>query len=228
MHNPIYSITPFTLLDYPNHPACILWFAGCNMRCVYCYNPDIVLGKGKLSLQEVTRFLESRQALLQAVVFSGGECTLHPAIFSLAKAAKDMGYLVKVDTNGTKPNVLKKLLNEQLIDYVALDFKGIGKKHQNITQSRTFSTFATSLALLQSADIPFEVRTTWHSVLLTKGDISAMIAYLEQHDYRGEYFIQYFMNNVKTLETLPYAQHILDIANLSTTDIRVKVRNGLS
>src|SRR5690606_23848771 len=155
MLNPIYSITPFTLLDYPNHPACILWFAGCNMRCVYCYNPDIVLGKGKLSLQEVTRFLESRQALLQAVVFSGGECTLHPAIFSLAKAAKDMGYLVKVDTNGTKPNVLKKLLAEQLIDYVALDFKGIGKKHQNITQSRTFSTFATSLALLQSADIPF-------------------------------------------------------------------------
>ncbi|NGM63039.1 anaerobic ribonucleoside-triphosphate reductase activating protein [Sphingobacterium sp. SGG-5] len=228
MPNPIYGITPFTLLDYPNHPACILWFAGCNMRCVYCYNPDIVLGKGKLSLQDTIRFLESRQALLQGVVFSGGECTLHPAIFPLARAAKDMGYRVKIDTNGTKPHVLKKLLDEQLIDYIALDFKGIGKKHENITQSGTFSTFSTSLALLQSAGISFEIRTTWHSTLLTQDDISTMIAYLEQHDYQGDYFIQYFMNHVETLETLPYAQHILDIGHLSTTDIRVKIRNGLS
>src|SRR5690606_7754538 len=133
MHNPIYSITPFTLLDYPNRPACILWFAGCNMRCVYCYNPDIVLGKGKLSFAEVTRFLKSRQSLLQAEVFSGGACTLHPAIFSLAKIAKEMGYRIKIDTNGTKPHVLKKLLTDRLIDYVALDFKGICKKHENIT-----------------------------------------------------------------------------------------------
>ncbi len=225
MPKPIYSITPFTLLDYPNHTACILWFAGCNMRCVYCYNPDIVLGKGKLSLDDATHFLQSRQALLQAVVFSGGECTLHPAIFPLARIAKDMGYLIKIDTNGSKPDVLKKLLAEHLIDYVALDFKGIGKTHQNITQSHTFSTFAKSLNLLQTAAIPFEIRTTWHSALLSTTDIHEMIEYLEQHHYRGDYFIQYFMNNVQTLESLPYAQHILDIANLSTTTIRVKVRN---
>src|SRR5690606_32859804 len=130
MIKPIYSITPFTLLDYPNHPACILWFAGCNMRCLYCYNPDIVLGKGKLSVDDARNFLKSRQSLLQGVVFSGGECTLHPDLVPLARIAKTMGYQVKIDTNGTKPEVLEKLLNEKLVDYIAMDFKGLGEKHR--------------------------------------------------------------------------------------------------
>jgi len=89
---PIYSITPFTLLDYPNKSACILWFAGCNMRCIYCYNPEIVLGKGTLSLEKVLDFLNSRKELLDAVVFSGGECLLHNNILSFIKTVKEMGF----------------------------------------------------------------------------------------------------------------------------------------
>ena len=66
------NITPFTLLDYPDKTACILWYAGCNMRCLYCYNPEVVFGKGKFSFPEMVSFLETRKGLLDAVVFSGG------------------------------------------------------------------------------------------------------------------------------------------------------------
>ena len=85
---PIYSITPFTLLDYPHKAACIIWFAGCNMRCLYCYNPDIVLGKGKLSFQEALNFLKTRINLLDGVVLSGGECTSHKNIKVLLQEIK--------------------------------------------------------------------------------------------------------------------------------------------
>lgn len=224
MIKPIYSITPFTLLDYPHYPACILWFAGCNMRCLYCYNPDIVLGKGKISVEDARDFLHSRKSLLQGVVFSGGECTLHSTLINLARIAKEMGYRVKVDTNGTKPDVLKQLWEEGLLDYVALDFKSIGKKYREITLSDTFATFADSLALLQTISIPFEIRTTWHANLLSVKDLNAMITYLEQQRYEGKYFIQYFMNGVKTLSPLSYTNHRLDPIQLSTAKIEVEIR----
>ena len=72
LSKPIYNITPFTLLDYPDKSACIIWYVGCNMRCLYCYNPEIVLGKGTTTFSEAISFLKSRQGLLDAVIFSGG------------------------------------------------------------------------------------------------------------------------------------------------------------
>lgn len=224
MAKSIYGITPFTLLDYPKHPACIIWFAGCNMRCLYCYNPDIVLGKGKLSVEDAQNFLTSRQSLLQGVVFSGGECTLHHDLIRLARIAKSMGYRIKIDTNGTKPHVLAELWQEKLVDYIAMDFKGIGTKYREITLSNTFDTFATSLTLLQQTEIPFEIRTTWHADLLSREDLRAMISYLEYHGYQGDYFIQYFKNDVRTLSPLPYASDDLDALQLSTSKIKVKLR----
>ncbi|RZF62753.1 anaerobic ribonucleoside-triphosphate reductase activating protein [Sphingobacterium corticibacterium] len=224
MIKPIYSITPFTLLDYPDHPACILWFAGCNMRCLYCYNPDIVLGKGKLSVENARDFLQSRKSLLQGVVFSGGECTLHPSLIPLARIAKELGYRIKVDTNGSQPYILEQLWQEGLLDYVALDFKGIGQKHRNITLSDTFASFANSLTVLQKKAIPFEVRTTWHANLLSVEDMDTMVTYLEQQGYEGKYFIQYFRNGVKTLSPLPYTNSRLDPIRLSTEKIKVEIR----
>ncbi|TYR32985.1 anaerobic ribonucleoside-triphosphate reductase activating protein [Sphingobacterium phlebotomi] len=227
MTKPIYSITPFTLLDYPHHPACIVWYAGCNMRCLYCYNSDIVLGKGKLTIEDTRYFLQSRKSLLQGVVFSGGECTLHPTLINLARIAKEMGYYIKVDTNGTKPNVLKQLWDEGLLDYVALDFKGIDKKYREITLSDTFASFADSLSLLQKNAIPFEVRTTWHADLLSIENMEAMITYLDQQGYKGTYFIQYFMNGVKTLSPLPYANNsAFNPVQLSTAKIEVEIRRS--
>jgi len=150
---PIYSITPFTLLDYPDKTACILWFAGCNMRCLYCYNPDIVLGKGKLTFQDVFTFVEKRKKLLDGVVLSGGECTLHPHIDWLMKELKNRGLKVKIDTNGSRPTVLNKLLSENLIDYVALDFKALKNNYYDITKSTLFNKFKASLNLLNQSSI---------------------------------------------------------------------------
>ena len=196
---PIYSITPFTLLDYPDKTACILWFAGCNMRCVYCYNPDIVLGKGKFSFESVLRFLKTRKGLLDGVVLSGGECTLHPNIIFLIKEIKKMGMKIKIDTNGSKPNVLSKLIDENLIDYLALDFKALDHKYYATTKSHLFNQFKKSLDLLIQSKISFEVRTTIHSNLIHQEDMQAMVAILEDADYTGNYYLQNYMNDVETI-----------------------------
>ena len=115
----IYDITPFTLLDYPHKTACILWFTGCNMRCSYCYNPDIVFGKGKKTIGEALQFIQSRIGLLDGVVLSGGECTLHKQVFELAIELKKMGLLVKIDTNGCNRIFLEQLIQNNLVDFIS-------------------------------------------------------------------------------------------------------------
>ena len=221
---PIYNITPFTLLDYPDKSACILWFSGCNMRCLYCYNPEIVLGKGTISYQKAITFLQSRQNLLDAVVFSGGECLLHKDIIALIYEVNKMGFLVKVDTNGSKPEVIQKLIEKGLIDYVALDFKAMPSTFENITQSNLFLPFEKSLHLLLNSDISFEVRTTVHSDLINEKELELMIDYLETNSYRGDYYIQHFINDVVTLEKLGYSSKKLDAASFSTKNIKVHLR----
>ena len=152
---PIYSLTPFTLLDYPHKSACILWFAGCNMRCLYCYNPEIVLGKGRISFDEILVFLQKRTNLLDAVVFSGGECLLHKNIIVLIQEIKKLGFLIKIDTNGSKPNILNELIENKWIDYVALDFKSMPNHFEKITQSNLFKSFENSLKSLIKNKFPF-------------------------------------------------------------------------
>lgn len=221
---PIYSITPFTLLDYPHQSACILWFSGCNMRCLYCYNPEIVLGKGTLSFEKVLDFLCSRKKLLDAVVLSGGECLLHKDITSLITQIKKMGFLVKIDTNGSKPDVLQQLIENQLINYVALDFKAMPSDFENITQSKLFLAFEKSLHLLLESEITFEIRTTIHSDLITEKQVRLMIIYLEKNNYVGNYYLQFFFNGVPTLEKLGYSNRELERLSLSTTRIKVHFR----
>jgi len=221
---PISSFTPFTLLDYPHRAACILWYAGCNMRCLYCYNPEIVLGKGTISFATILEFLNKRKGLLDAVVFSGGECTIHKNIAENIKQAKALGFLVKVDTNGSKPALLKQLIDEKAIDYVALDFKALPSKFENITQSNLYETFEKSLEILLKSNLSFEVRTTYHSDLLNENDLQKMISFLEINNYVGNYYIQHFINDTETLENLEYSKKNISEANLSTSKINVVFR----
>lgn len=222
--NPIYSITPFTLLDYAHKSACILWFAGCNMRCLYCYNPEIVLGKGTISFSNVISFLHSRKNLLDAVVFSGGECLLHKNILELIMEIKKMGFHIKIDTNGSKPNIIKTLIKNQLIDYVALDFKALPENFKHITQSDLFDRFEASLHLLLESQLPFEVRTTVHSELIPEKGILKMVAYLENKNYSGNYYLQHFVNGVSTLKPLGHSHQKLDSQKLSSARIKVCIR----
>lgn len=222
--NAIYSVTPFTLLDYPNKTACILWFAGCNMKCIYCYNPDIVFGKGKIDFSEVLLFLQKRKQLLDGVVFSGGECTLHKDIESYIEKIKQMGFAVKIDTNGSSPKVIEQLLQKKLIDYVALDFKATLNKFEQITQSKLFNCFQETLRILNKSNTSFEVRTTVHSDLHFNSDIQKMIHYLESENYKGTYFLQQFVNNTDTVGKINSSKSIHFEQNL-ISNIKIELRN---
>lgn len=224
MAKSIYNITPFTLLDYPNKSACIFWYAGCNMRCLYCYNPEIVLGKGKFSFSEMVSFLKTRKGLLDAVVFSGGECLIHKNIKNQIKIVKDMGFLVKIDTNGTNPELLQQLIDENLIDYVALDFKSDYKSFESITQTDLFHIFEKSLLILLNSNIKYEVRTTYHSKLIADAELKDMIDYLKHNQYTGTYYIQYFKNNVETLGKLPNSYNHLEEQLPLPSEMKIVIR----
>lgn len=225
LSNPVYDITPFTLIDYPDKTACIIWFAGCNMRCSYCYNPDIVFGKGKMSFDEVFSFLEKRKNLLDAVVLSGGECTMHRHLKEFVYKIKALGYLIKIDTNGSNPAILKTLIQEGLIDYVSLDFKAPSFKFHAVTGSYLFEKFSQSLSILNTSGIPFEVRTTYHSVLLNKNDLNNMMDYLLSNNYSNHFYIQEAVNSATTIDNLPSSVKNLDKNFVESAPLKVIIRN---
>jgi pyruvate formate lyase activating enzyme len=212
-------------LDYPDKTACILWFAGCNMRCLYCYNPEIVLGKGKIEFEKVLQFLQKRKGLLDAVVFSGGECTIHKQIIPYIQAIKKAGFLVKVDTNGSNPAFIQKAIEASLLDYVAVDFKAPFSKFETITKSEFHSEFSQTLQILIQSNIPFEIRTTVHSELLNEEDLMEMCHYLHQHGYKKTLYIQQFINHTKTLSPLPYSKNQLSADRFQNFPIPVVLRN---
>lgn len=203
---PIYNITPFTMLDFPDKTACIIWFTGCNMRCGYCHNPQIVKGKGKHSLEKLMQFLKKRQGLLDGVVLSGGEASSYPDIMPLIKEIKSMGYEIKLDTNGLKPGHVQQLCDDGLIDYIALDYKAPPEKFKKVTGVEKYKDFEQTLKILTSqSKIPFEVRTTVHTDLLDENDINHIIDDLNTRNYTGTYYIQNFLNDNDrpTLGNLP-------------------------
>ena len=191
MTRPFHAITPFTLLDFPDRSACILWVAGCNMRCGYCHNPDIVLGKGKLSEGDALAFLRRRQGLLEGVVLSGGEATTWPGLGDFAAQVKAMGFAVKLDTNGLRPDVVAQMLDRRLIDHFALDYKAPPERFRAVTGTVAFPRFARTLDLLCGQDrVTFEVRPPVHDALLDEGDILAIATDLARRGYQGRLAVQ--------------------------------------
>lgn len=190
----IYDFTPFTHLDYPNHLACIVWFSGCNMRCDYCYNKDIVFAKdGVYSYKEVLKFLKTRQRLLEAVVLSGGEASSYNLV-EFCQEIKKLGFKIKLDTNGTNYLNIKELIDLELLDYVALDYKAPKDKFTQITHSNRYDDFSNTLDMLIQSQIEFEARTTIHSDLLNISDVNMIIKDLVNRGYRNKYYLQDFLD----------------------------------
>lgn len=214
---PIYSVTPFTMLDFPGRTACIVWFSGCNMRCGYCHNPQIVKGRGRGTADEVLSFLKKRQGLLDGVVLSGGEASIWPGLPDFIKQARALGYAIKLDTNGLRPDVVEDFMLQHLLDYISLDYKAPPGKFKKVTGVKGFEAFSQTLTLLTSqTKIPFELRTTVHTALLDEKDISAIIDDLDRRKYQGHYYVQNFCsdNNRPTLGFLAAQTRLLDIAAL--------------
>lgn len=218
-------MTPFTLLDYPGKTACIVWFAGCNMACSYCYNPEIVKSQGVISYSEVLAFLEKRKGLLDAVVLSGGEATRAKGIVEFAKEVKRMGYLIKLDTNGSIPSKVDELLAMRLIDYVALDFKAMKSSFFQITNSKLFPRFERVLQTLVEKNVAFEVRTTYHGDLLSTSDLSEMCRYLLSNGYKGVYYVQHFLNGSETIGDLKENFVRLRGESFDSYGLKVQLRN---
>ncbi|WP_143150962.1 anaerobic ribonucleoside-triphosphate reductase activating protein [Chitinophaga sancti] len=225
MNKPIHSITPFTLLDFPDKTACILWFAGCNMKCLYCYNPGIVLGKGKHSYADALQFLSRRKQLLDGVVLSGGECTSHKELPAFCHALKSAGLLVKIDTNGSNPQMMANLLAQGLVDYVALDYKAPADKYAGITQSSLYTKFEETLQVLMTDRTPFEIRTTVHTSLLNEEDLQEMVDYLTAKGFKGKLYIQHFINDTMTLGRLDNTRNRVDPRKVMSNCIELILRN---
>ena len=190
----IYDLTKFTHLDYPNELACIVWFNGCNMRCKYCYNDDIVFDKsGNYSYEDVLDFLKTRVGLLDGVVLSGGEAT-GKNLFEFCQKIKELGFLIKLDTNGINYNAIKELIDNKLLDYIALDYKAPKYKFEAITASNKYDDFEHTLSYLIKKDFNFEVRTTLHTDLLDYEDINFIINDLSNKGYDNSFYIQRFVD----------------------------------
>ncbi len=213
--NFIYDITKFSHLDYTDHLSCIVWFSGCNMRCNYCYNKDIVFAKdGNYSYSDTLSFLKTRVGLLNGVVLSGGEATTHNLI-EFAQEIKKLGFLIKLDTNGINFNSIKELVDLNLLDFIALDYKAPKDKFLKITHSNRYDEFSKTLNFLIKGNIKFEVRTTIHNDLLDVADINTIINDLIQRGYKNNYYLQKFLATENNIAGITKSKKSFDKSLLS-------------
>ena len=169
------GLQKFSLIDYPDKFSCIIFTQGCNFRCFWCYNPELVyphLFKNTISENYVLSFLESRRNDLEAVVITGGEPTIQPDLTEFIEKIKKMGYLVKLDTNGSNPYILEKLLKNKLVDYIAMDIKAPPEKYSLlIGKAIDISLIFKSIEIIENYSPDYEFRTTFVPSLLSEDDI---------------------------------------------------------
>jgi len=221
----IYSYQKFSSLDFPGRLCAIIWFSGCNMRCLYCYNKDVVFGKKRIEEEEFLEFLKKRVGLLDGVSFTGGCPTMYPNLINFAQKIKDLGFEIKLDTNGISFEIIKKLVEKKLVDYIALDFKAPKDKFYEITKNTHYEKFEKTLDFLINSDVEFEVRTTVHTDLLDESDINKIIDILAQKGYKGIYYLQnFFETDKETIGNLPPQKRKLELSKINKK-IPVEFRN---
>ncbi len=176
------GLLKFSLIDYPGKVAAVVFTQGCNYRCPFCHNPELVLPElftEPLAVDEVLGFLEKRRGQLQGVVITGGEPTLHEGLKAFIRRVKAMGYLVKLDTNGSRPQVLRGILDENLVDLIAMDIKASPAGYARATGGRgVLEDVRASIDLIKRSGIDHIFRTTALKGFLTPEDLAAIVALL--------------------------------------------------
>jgi len=172
------GLQKISLIDYPGQISAIVFSQGCNFRCPYCHNPELVdpaqYGP-TLPDEEAISFLEKRRGKLDAVTVSGGEPTLQPDLVLFLQKLKRMGYLTKIDTNGSNPDVLEGLIRGRLVDYIAMDVKGPLPKYERIVHARVDTAkIRKSINLITASEIEHEFRTTVVHSQLDREDLIAV------------------------------------------------------
>lgn len=199
MNDNIFSgIQKLTLLDYPGKVACTLFTKGCNMRCPFCHNASLVTRAAEQPLyknEEILAFLKKRAGVLDGVCITGGEPTLMPGLPELIGEIKELGYCVKLDTNGTRPDILRELIGARLVDYVAMDIKNCREKYGEtvgLGDSFDLAPIEKSIEILMSGSVDFEFRTTVASPLHTEEDFSRIGEWLCGDE---SYYLQQFKDS---------------------------------
>lgn len=156
-----------TLIDYPGRIATTVFTVGCSFRCPFCHNPELVLGSSTdLAIQKTTEkeffdFLKTRKEKLEGVCITGGEPTIQPDIVNFIKKIRRMGFLVKLDTNGSRPDVLRKIISEKMVDFIAMDIKNQLKRYSETTGTKVDEErIRLSVDMIMHSRIPYEFRTT--------------------------------------------------------------------
>ena len=177
------SFFPTTLIDYPGHVAATLFLLGCNFRCPFCHNPELVLPErvaaaGRLDPDRVLSELERRRGFLDGVVLTGGEPTGQPDLADLAERLKRMGYLVKLDSNGSRPEEIRALVDRGLVDYVAVDIKAPPERYAEFAgDGASPREVERTVRLLHDVGVDQEFRTTV-APGLTRQDIEAIVRWI--------------------------------------------------
>lgn len=197
----ICGLQKMTLLDYPGHVACTVFLGGCNFRCPYCHNFEIVTGPmtPEMTVDDFLRFLDKRHGLLDGVAVTGGEPCLNPDLPDLLEAVKKAGYQVKLDTNGSSPDMLKRILDKGLVNYVAMDIKNSPEKYEETTGLARIdlAPIRESVCMLMDAGIEYEFRTTVVDELHTAKDIKAIGEWING---AAMYYLQPFTDR----DTVPF------------------------
>lgn len=185
-----------TLLDFPNKVACILFVCGCNLRCPFCHNATLVCGEAENAFTEadVLAFLRKRQGLLDGVVISGGEPTLYPELIPFLRKIRELGYAIKLDTNGTSPPLLKQIVTEGLADYVAMDIKNSPSLYPATCgiPKPDIALIEASRNFLMTGDVDYEFRTTVVDGLHTKESIDELACWIAG---AKRYYLQAFKDS---------------------------------
>ncbi len=164
-----------SFIDFPGKISAVVFMQGCNFRCPYCHNPELVDPDRYgdiIFMEDVYSYLEKRRGKLDAVVITGGEPTLQSGLIGFMHGVKSMGYLVKLDTNGSRPKVIQEALNKNLLDYLAMDIKAPWDKYSHVAGSLVNIThIKKSMKTIIESDIAYEFRTTLVNSLLDSADV---------------------------------------------------------
>ena len=190
-----------TLLDYPGNVACLIFTQGCNFRCPFCHNSgllDMNNNCEKIDEKEVFKYLEKRKGLLDGVCISGGEPLLQKDIEYFIRKVKDLGYKVKLDTNGSSPKKLKQLIEEGLIDYVAMDIKNDFLNYDKTAGMCTnIDNIKKSIEIIENSNIEYEFRTTIVKQFHDVGKLEKIIQYIGPN---ARYYIQNYQDCSSVLQ----------------------------
>ncbi len=203
------GLQKFSLIDYPGKICAIIFTQGCNFKCGYCHNPELVNPEQFISAldeKEIIYFLKQRQGKLDAVCVTGGEPLLQKEILKFIKKIKDLGFLVKLDTNGTRPEILSKLIKGNLLDYIAMDIKAPLEKYEKIARAKiNLENIQQSIKIIMNSDIDYEFRTTIVKSQLSPAEIKKIAQLIQgARLYIMQKFVATKANNPEFLKQKTY------------------------